>query len=81
MRKLTILLENMDMPEDIQGATSKKNDTFYMLINAKASKEEQAAAFLHEMLHIYRRDFESDQSVDEIEIEVRKELKVIKQYL
>lgn len=81
MRKLTILLENMDMPEEIQGATSKKNDTFYMLINAKASKEEQAAAFLHEMLHIYRRDFESDKSVDEIENSIRDDLRKIKEYL
>ena len=43
------------------------NDCYTILINADISEEEQAKAFLHEMFHIWNHDFDSKESVQQIE--------------
>ena len=81
MREIKIILEEDRLPSDIHGMTSERDGVYYVLLNAEDQTERKEAAFLHELLHIYREDFKSGKTVDEIETEVRKELRAIKQYI
>ena len=67
--KLQIIKEAF--PGKGQGMIFCDNDDYTILINSKLSEDEQAAAFLHEALHIWHDDFNSGRSADSIE-ETRK---------
>ena len=75
MRKLTISLHEMELPENIHGALTlnKGNvESYSIFINNKQKETEQAVSFIHEMLHIYRRDFDSKKDVQQIEAETHE---------
>lgn len=78
-RKMKIDLAEMELPDSFDGATVNdgKSQDFLVLINSKENDMRRAAAFLHEMLHIYHNDFESSKSAAEIECERDAELKAI----
>lgn len=72
MRKFTVYLHEVELPEGIDGATSPnkgEEKSYTILLDSKQNDIERAATFLHEMLHIYRRDFESGKTVQQIEAE------------
>lgn len=81
MREIKILLEEESLPTGAHGVTAASDGIYYIVLNRDDDTGRKEAAFLHELLHIYRRDFESKKSVDEIEIEIRKELEAIKEYI
>ena len=70
MRKLQIVIEERKMPESINGVlVDQENDNFLILINSCLSDQDKISAFLHECMHIYRKDFECDEMVDQFEID------------
>lgn len=74
-RTLTVTIHDAEMPDSINGLLlSKEPDCYSIMINSKKNPSEQAAAFLHECLHIYHKDTESDRSPDSIEKERNKEI-------
>lgn len=74
--KIEIYYDLQTLPA-VHGITSKDKNKYFMLINAGESPDEQAAAFIHEMLHIWNRDFESKDSLQEIEARTREQAKRI----
>ena len=62
----------VDLPPAIKGMTVKtfdEEDCFTVVINSKLNFEQQREAYLHELKHMYSRDFDKiDQNVDEIEM-------------
>ena len=78
-RHIHIKFGKADMPEDFGGVTRSldREDNYCMLINSALTETKQTAAFLHEALHIYHDDFNSDRPVEVIELERREELKAI----
>ena len=57
------------------GIIEKEPGAYYIAINEDISPDEQAAAFLHECLHVYHNDFSSGKTVQQIESERHRELK------
>jgi hypothetical protein len=82
-RKMQIELAEIALPDPFDGATVNdgKSQDFLVLINSEKDDLRRAAAFLHEMLHIFRGDFESSKSAAEIERELDTELKAIAQFI
>lgn len=69
-RRITVNVSRSDLPENVDAFTAKLTSTeSSIVINSGKSEAVQAAGFLHEMLHIYRDDFDADflNSVQEIE--------------
>lgn len=67
-RRVSLRIIKTELPEDIKGVCSVCSDGSYLiLINQDLDEREQEASFLHEMLHIYHNDFDSDMSIHEIE--------------
>lgn len=74
-RSVSIDIIYGDIPDTVSGAvTSQDSSRYTILLNSNKSEEEQAAAFLHECLHIYHGDLSSNRSADDIEAERHKEL-------
>lgn len=69
---LTITAE--DLPEGVHGTIFATAAGYYILTNARETDTEQAAAFLHECLHLYHDDLNAGRSADEIEQERHREL-------
>lgn len=70
------------LPGDIHGFSISDGRLTTVAIDEKATDDEKAAAFLHEMLHIWRGDHcREDITADEIEKECAAELKRIQAYL
>lgn len=71
--KLTITVE--EMPDGINSAIIEPRGNDYMIaINNRLSQDEQAAAFLHECLHLWHGDCDNPKEADTIEAERRQEL-------
>lgn len=68
-----------DMPESIKAFCffDAKKAEYGIAINNNKSEIMQAGSFLHEMLHIYKNDFESSMSVGQIELETHQLLAAI----
>ena len=67
-RKIVIELYEAELPASIHGCCSLLEDgSFMIVVNASDSAERREESFLHECLHIYRRDHEKE-SVAEIEL-------------
>lgn len=61
----------MKLPSTVKAFTKEMPDGSYtVLINDDLSREEKVSAYMHEIGHIYRCDFEKE-SVDEIERSIR----------
>lgn len=64
-----------DMPDGIHGFVSEiESNNYVIFINQNMSKDKQTKTFLHECLHIWRNDFYSGKSVQQIEAETHYEL-------
>lgn len=73
-----------DLPEGIRGLTAQpKGGDCIVMISTGTDKDRQAAAFLHECLHIWQgMHGEIDgKTVDQIETDTRRDLRRILQYL
>ena len=65
----------MDLPEDVNGEIAKTAAQEYIIAIRKGiTEDEKAAAFLHEMLHIYHDDFDNGLNVHQIESDRHAEL-------
>ena len=74
-RVVQLTITEADFPETVHGFLARDGENSYMIItNKKDSKDQQAASFLHECLHLFHDDFNSDLSVDAIETERHQEL-------
>lgn len=69
---LTITAE--DLPEGVHGTIFATAAGYYILTNSRETDTEQAAAFLHECLHLYHNDLDAQRSADEIEKDRHEEL-------
>lgn len=62
---MTINTFLIDLPVTIKGVSRKNyDDSYTILINSKLNDEQRQSAYLHEMQHIYNKDFESKASID-----------------
>jgi len=62
----------MDLPASVNAChTCNEDGSWTLIINARASSEQQKEAALHELKHIERDDLHSGKSADLIEWEVR----------
>lgn len=82
-RKITIDLYitggKTAMPDDVAGVSGGSGsglDVYAMMINGAKSEERQAAAFLHECLHIWHKDHVTDNAT-KTEAERRQEAKIL----
>ena len=82
-RKMQIELAEIALPDPFDGATVSDTggQDFLVVLNSEKDDLRRAAAFLHEMLHIYHNDFESSKSAAEIESERDAELKAIAKFI
>lgn len=66
MRKINLTINTLPLPA--HGAVAKTGpDQYAIFIDSEQEPLEQAAAFLHEALHLWQRDFDTDTSADVIE--------------
>ena len=84
-RKIVIDLYITDdkdpMPADVAGASgSGRPDVYTVMINGTKSEERQAAAFLHECLHIWHKDH-AGENATKAEAERRQEAKRLLQIM
>ena len=75
--KKELSITTATLPESIHGLTVKTNDIYNIYVNNKLDPDSQAAAFLHEMLHIWNDDFNKDADADHIEKQTHAQLKRI----
>lgn len=67
-RQIKIRLIEQPLPAGINAALHESdNDNYIIFVNSEKTADERAAAFLHECLHIYHRDFDSTETADQIE--------------
>lgn len=75
-RDISIRIISCDLPDEIHGASLPTNGGVLIMVNHKDSEDRQAAAFLHEMLHVWRRDHaKTGANVHEIEEDCREEMR------
>lgn len=75
VKEISIKLFRESMPEKVYGLVSENGkNRFFIVVNADLSEDEQAKAFLHECLHIYNDDFNSNQDVNTIEARTHAQL-------
>ena len=74
-RKITISLHSRPLPQATRAAIQKTgDDDFIICLNSEMTDDEQAAGLLHDVLHIWHRDFDSLQPADRIEHDRHAEL-------
>lgn len=67
-RRISLRIIKTELPETVRGAVSDRgNGSYIILINQTLDEKAQAEAFIHEALHIYHNDFESELSLDKLE--------------
>lgn len=74
MKDFKVRVRLVDMVEGAQGTIFKVNDSFCVVIDNKLSEDEQAAVFLHEMLHIWHDDSSKECKLAQVEKERAAEL-------
>ena len=79
-KKIQLSISTANLPESIHGMTLH-DDTFQIWINSNLDADDQAAAFLHEMLHIWNNDFDSKDDADQIEQRTHEQMKRISDIL
>lgn len=78
MKKITLIIKEGKFPDSVKGATvALDEDTFQIWINDHLDPDEMAAAFLHEMLHVWNDDFDRDENADQVEERTHEQLKRI----
>lgn len=73
-RQLTATIKTAPLPATIHGVLQQSGNNYKIYINSDQTNDEQAAAFLHECLHIYHNDSCSPELADSIEHSRRAEL-------
>lgn len=69
-RTITIHIQGAELPEDVNSLLfSKRPGEYSILTNTKKTEKEQAANFLHECLHIYHEDMETENPADADQLE------------
>lgn len=67
-RNIAITIKNIAMPQTVSAALElESQDKYVVWLNSNKDEAEKARAFAHECLHIYFDDFNSTESVDNIE--------------
>lgn len=80
MRNISLSIAQQQLP--VPGLVAQKaEDDYTIILNTDLPDTERAAAFLHEMLHIWHNDFASGKSVDQIEQERHVEMERILEIL
>lgn len=79
IRRIDLRLASVQLPETVPGMSREQQagegrEKYVVAINEDLCDLERAAAFIHEMLHIYHNDFQDDRPAFEVEKERRKEL-------
>ena len=65
----------LPLPPTIDGASAKDGNKITILINDQKPQDQQTLAFLHEMLHIWHNDHDTETSnVSRLELERHAEL-------
>lgn len=60
-----------DLPHGAGGfVTRDGEDTNYVIVNDNLSERDKMIALIHEFVHLYRNDLDSDKDRDELEREV-----------
>lgn len=80
-RKINLIITTEDLPEGVHGAAFQDKDGYMILINGAEPKPNQAAAFLHECLHIWHDDHNDTRAADTIEAERHEELRKLLEIL
>lgn len=81
-RQITITTKAEALPQTINGVLQQTgNDNYIIYLNSTKTDDERAAAFLHECLHIYHNDFDSNNAAGNIEQARHSELLHILQIL
>lgn len=76
-RNITLKVITTDeLPEEIRGCCARfdRSDNYAMLINGNNDERAQLRSFLHECLHIWRCDYDSERDADEVEKERHEEV-------
>ena len=74
-RTITMRIITADLPETVNGACTQTGENkFLVTINGIKTDQRQAAAFLHECLHIWHDDFSAGGSIDKIEAHRHREI-------
>ena len=69
-REISLRVIHTDLPDTINGATAqdpRDPDSYTVILNARKGQKQQLLSFLHEMIHVYQKDFESGQDVETVE--------------
>lgn len=77
-RTIKLQIITSPLPASVRGLTAnqKGSDVFTIAINDQKNDDEQAIAFLHEMLHIWHSDHDREGvNISELEHERHRELK------
>ena len=78
-REINITLHTIPLPGTIYGGvTQRANGSYVVLINADKTEDEQAAAFLHELLHVFHRDLEAPPGITAAEIEAKRKAELLR---
>lgn len=63
-----INVKYVDMEPKVRGCVAKNEDGSYtILLNSRCGRLAQEKAYLHELEHINKEDFDSDEPITEIE--------------
>lgn len=72
--KFILQYEKAHLPASVGACMTEQDGQYLILVNADHTADEQAAAFLHEMLHIWNRDTQSAEPAADIERRTRAQL-------
>ena len=67
IQPLNIRLAKMELLPGAEGITAKDEQGYLVVINSMLPEDKQAAAFIHEMLHIWHDDFSGDAPAGQLE--------------
>lgn len=73
-RSLSLQIVADKLPPGVNGVSAADGARITIIINSGQSEEQQAAAFLHECLHIWHDDHHSSRAAADIEQERHAEL-------
>lgn len=69
---MEIITKLLDLPISVKGFCVRKNDCYIICLNQHLSFEQNRESYLHELEHIKNGDFDSDISVNRLEMYAHK---------
>ena len=81
MREILLHIAEDKLPEGVRGMSTTDGNKAFIMVNSEMSEDERAAAFLHEMLHIWHGDHEGTGADVEAErhAELMRVLEILKE--